>query len=1036
MPEKAPASSPHAPPSGAGGGGGESGTPTVLQVLRRLDCGTRGLTEAEAEERLNRYGPNTVPAHRGPSWPRLFARGLRDPFTTVLLCVGLVSAVVASWGTACVVLVLVGVSGALRAHGECRTDRSLATLRALVVSTATVLRRADEESAPVEREVPVDELVPGDVIRLGPGDPVPADVRLLRSHGLHVHQAELTGESAPVPKDAADLTRPRGGGASGRPQPHPRGAGPFGRPQLCFKGSGVASGSGTAVVVETGERTRFAAARALAAARRRPSAFDTCVNGVSWALVRSLLLVPLLVLLADAALRGPGGPATLPFAVAVAVAVVPEMLPVVVTTCLARGASVLARTRGVLVRRLPALHDLGAVDVLCMDKTGTLTQDRPIVDRALDAEGRPDPEVLHWAAVNAWWTLQLADLPAPDALDEAVLDAAGPGGVYEGGAVFDRDPAVYEGGAVFDRDPAVYEGGAVFDRDPGVYAGGAVFDRDPAVYEGGAVFDRDPAVYEGGAVFDRDPAVYADGTVFDRDPAVYADGTVFDPVPAVFDRDPAAYEGVAAQPFDPVRRLAVAVVRTPGRIGTHTVVVKGAAETVLERCATSEQERERLLALGARQAERGLRVLAVATAQRPARLPGASASRDARGLTFRGFVTLRDAVAPTAAGALAALADRGVAVKVLTGDHPGTAVRACRELGIQVDADGVLTAGQVDGLGDRELAETAARTTVFARCAPEHKARIAAALRDGGHTVGFLGDGVNDLPALRAADVGISPRDAVPVVRETADVVLADRDLGLLGHAVDAGRRSSGNVTTYLRVSLSANLGNAVAVLVVGLLTSFPPMLPALVLVQNLCFDAAQISFAGDRPHPAVLRRPAALDTRALLRFVTGFGALNAAADLATLAVLALAPHGPGGTAALHSGWFTENLLTQALVMVLLRTGHRAARARMPARAPLPARARLLAPVGLPGPVGWAAAALAATGVVLPLSPLGPPLGLTALPVHCYLLLGAVLAGYAAVLSVLRGRGTAGPPHDRAGGGSRVRARAGEAQETPAGESV
>ncbi|MEV0928585.1 HAD-IC family P-type ATPase [Streptomyces spongiicola] len=977
MPEKAPASSPHAPPSGAGGGGGESGTPTVLQVLRRLDCGTRGLTEAEAEERLNRYGPNTVPAHRGPSWPRLFARGLRDPFTTVLLCVGLVSAVVASWGTACVVLVLVGVSGALRAHGECRTDRSLATLRALVVSTATVLRRADEESAPVEREVPVDELVPGDVIRLGPGDPVPADVRLLRSHGLHVHQAELTGESAPVPKDAADLTRPRGGGASGRPQPHPRGAGPFGRPQLCFQGSGVASGSGTAVVVETGERTRFAAARALAAARRRPSAFDTCVNGVSWALVRSLLLVPLLVLLADAALRGPGGPATLPFAVAVAVAVVPEMLPVVVTTCLARGASVLARTRGVLVRRLPALHDLGAVDVLCMDKTGTLTQDRPIVDRAMDAEGRPDPEVLHWAAVNAWWTLQLADLPAPDALDEAVLDAAGPGGAYEGGAVFDRDPAVY-----------------------------------------------------------------ADGAVFDRDPAVYADGTAYDRVPAVFDRDPAAYEGVAAQPFDPVRRLAVAVVRTPGRIGTHTVVVKGAAETVLERCATSEQERERLLALGARQAERGLRVLAVATAQRPARLPGASASRDARGLTFRGFVTLRDAVAPTAAGALAALADRGVAVKVLTGDHPGTAVRACRELGIQVDADGVLTAGQVDGLGDRELAETAARTTVFARCAPEHKARIAAALRDGGHTVGFLGDGVNDLPALRAADVGISPRDAVPVVRETADVVLADRDLGLLGHAVDAGRRSSGNVTTYLRVSLSANLGNAVAVLVVGLLTSFPPMLPALVLVQNLCFDAAQISFAGDRPHPAVLRRPAALDTRALLRFVTGFGALNAAADLATLAVLALAPHGPGGTAALHSGWFTENLLTQALVMVLLRTGHRAARARMPARAPLPARARmpararLLAPVGLPGPVGWAAAALAATGVVLPLSPLGPPLGLTALPVHCYLLLGAVLAGYAAVLSVLRGRGTAGPPHDRAGGGSRVRARAGEAQETPAGESV
>ncbi|GFH36913.1 magnesium-translocating P-type ATPase [Streptomyces pacificus] len=904
LPESAPASR-YAPPPGAGSAG--PGTPTALQVLRRLDCGTRGLTEAEAQERLARYGPNTVSDHRGPSWPRLFARGLRDPFTAVLLGVGLVSAVVASWGTACVVLVLVGVSGALRAHGECRADRSLAALRALVVSTATVLRRADGESAPVEREIPVDELVPGDVIRLGPGDPVPADVRLLRSHGLHVHQAELTGESSPVPKDASDAVYQGGGGEVGRPQRYGPGGDPFGLPQLCFRGSGVASGSGTAVVVETGGRTRFAAARALAAVRRRPSAFDACVNGVSWALVRFMLLVPPLVLLADAALRGPG-PAALPFAVAVAVAVVPEMLPVVVTTCLARGASVLARTRGVLVRRLPALHDLGAVDVLCLDKTGTLTRDRPTVDRALDAEGRPDPEVLHWAAVNAWWTLQLADLPAPDTLDEAVLDAA-PGG-----------------------DPEA----------PG--------------------------------------------------------------------RDPEAYDGVAAQPFDPVRRLAVAVVRTPGRIGTHTVVVKGAVEAVLERCATTGQERERLLALGARQAERGLRVLAVATAQRPARPSGACALREARGLTFRGFVTLRDAAAPTAAGALAALADRGVAVKILTGDHPGTAVRACRDLGIPVDADRVLTADHVDRLGDRELAEAAGRATVFARCAPEHKARIAAALRDGGHTVGFLGDGVNDLPALRAADVGISPRDAVPVVRETADVVLADRDLTLLGHAVDAGRRSSGNVTTYLRVSLSANLGNAVAVLVVGLLTSFPPMLPALVLVQNLCFDAAQISFAGDRPHPAVLRRPAVLDPRALLRFVTGFGALNAAADLATLAVLALAPHGPGGTAALHSGWFTENLLTQALVMVLLRTGHHTVRGRMP------------------GPVGWAAVALAAIGVALPLSPLGPPLALAALPVHCYLLLGAVLAGYAAVLAVLRGRGAAGPPrdgqHGRAGGGGRARARA------------
>ncbi|MEV6318094.1 magnesium-translocating P-type ATPase [Streptomyces sp. NPDC051776] len=846
-------------------GSGEPGAPTVLQVLRRLDSGTRGLTEAEAGERLARYGPNAVPDRRGPSWPRLFVGGLRDPFTAVLLCAGLVSAAVASWGTACVVLVLVAISGALRAQGEHRADRSTTALRELVVSTATVLRRAGADATPVEREIPVEELVPGDVIRLGPGDMVPADVRLLRSHGLTVHQAVLTGEASPVVKDAADTVDVAGGGV-------------FGVPQLCFQGSGVASGSGTAVVVGTGERTRLAGAYALLAVRRGPSAFDRCVHGVSWTLVRFMLLVPPLVLLTDAALRG-HGLATLPFTIAVAVGLVPGMLPVVVTTCLARGAAVLARTRMVLVRRLPALHDLGAVDVLCLDKTGTLTRDRPAVHRALDGQGREDPEVLHWAAVNAWWTLQLADLPVPDALDEAVLSAAGEEG-------------------------------------------------------------------------------------------------------------PAAYEGVAAEPFDPVRRLSVAVVRTPGRLGTHTVAVKGAVETVLERCVLTDEERERLSALAARSAGRGLRVLAVATAERTARLRTPSPA-ETRGLTFRGFVTLRDAVAPTAAEALAALAGRSVAVKILTGDHPGTAVRACRDLGIAVAAGGVLTADRIDGLSDHELVEAAEHTTVFARCTPGHKVRIARALRAGGHTVGFLGDGINDLPALRSADVGIAPRDAVPVVREAADVMLAGKDLAAIGHAIAEGRRATGNIISYLRVCLSSNLGNVIAMLAAGLLLPFLPMLPAQVLMQNLCFDAAQLAFAHDHPPPQVLRRPAVLRARELLCFVTGFGALNAVADLATFGVLELALHGSGALgdeALFHSGWFTENLLTQAVVMLLLRTVGGTARRRWP------------------GPVAWAAVALAAAGLLLPLSPLGPPLGLTALPLLSYALLTVVLALYSAVLAALRGR--------------------------------
>ncbi|MFE3827704.1 magnesium-translocating P-type ATPase [Streptomyces sp. NPDC059092] len=868
---------------------------TALQVLRHLDSGPRGLTDAEAEERLVRYGENAVPEWSTASWPRLFVRSLRDPFTAVLLCLGLVSATVSAWGTALVILSLVAVSCLLRSSGEHRADRSMATLRDLVATTATVLRRTDRagggDPQPRPREIPVDQLVPGDVIRLGPGDLVPADVRLLRASGLTVHQAPLTGESAPVAKHAVDVPGEELPGAGGH-------LGVFGQPHLCFQGSSVASGSGTAVVLATGTRTRWGAARGRPG-RRPASAFDRSVHGISWVLIRFMLLTPPLVLMANAALRG-RGLETLPFAVAVAVGLTPEMLPVIVTTALARGASLLARHHSVIVKRLPALHDLGAVDVLFLDKTGTLTQDRPVLDRATDAHGDVDPGVLHWAAVNAWWTLQLADLPAPDALDEAILDAA--------------------------------EG------------------EDGEDAEGG----------------------------------------------------PAGYEGVAALPFDPVRRLSTAVVRRPGGLGTHTLVVKGAVADVLQRCALDDDERARLTALAAREADSGLRLLAVATAERPARRRDYTPA-DERGLDFRGFVSLRDALAPTAADALEVFASRGVTVRILTGDHPGTAARACQDLGVPLGPPGegeVVTADRIDGLTDAELAEVARRTTVFARCTPEHKARIVAAVRADGHTTGFLGDGVNDLPALHAADVGICPRDAVDVVRESSDVVLAKKDLTAIDHAISAGRHSSGNIATYLRITLSSNLGNVIAMLVAGLLLPFLPMLPAQVLVQNLCFDAAQLAFAYDRPGAEALRRPTELRSRAFLRFITGFGLINATADLATFAVLALALHTTvdgSSQAAFHSGWFTENLLTQALVMLLLRTSTRTStRGAGEGRTGEGRRA--------PSPVRWAAAGLAVTGLLLPLSPLGPALGMPSLPALYYVLLALVLALYAVGLAVARGR--------------------------------
>ncbi|MFG3258870.1 magnesium-translocating P-type ATPase [Streptomyces sp. NPDC048172] len=852
--------------------GGALGLLTPLQVLRSLDSGPKGLTEAQAEERLAAGGPNTLPARRAPSLPRRMARGLRDPFTSVLLCLGLVSAAVTSWGTALVILALVTVSCAVRTAGEHRADRSSAALRELVADTATVLRRRGDggRGDPRPREVPVDELVPGDVIRLGPGDLVPADVLLLRASGLRVHQAPLTGESAPVAKRPAEA-----GPSLAEP-----GQGLFDRPHLCLQGSGVASGSGTAVVVATGADTQLAAGHG--AGERGPGAFDRSVYGVSWILIRFMLLTPPLVLMADAAFGEHGG-GTLPFAVAVAVSLTPEMLPVVVTTVLARGGAALARESQVIVRRLPALHDLAAMDVLCLDKTGTVTQDRPVVAEALDAYGRADARVLRWAALNAAWTLQLAELPAPDALDEAVLDAdAGPWGEDE------------------------------------------------------------------------------------------------------------AYEGVAALPFDHARRLSTAVLRRPGVLGAHTLVVKGTVEDVLERCALDEDARERLRALAARQAADGLRVLAVATATRTPRARDWTPA-DERGLTFTGLVTFRDALAPTAPEALRALRDRGIAVRLVTGDHPGTAARAWHELGLDPRPGtgdvlpGVLTGERIDALSDEELAGAVARTDVFARCAARHKARVVTALRAAGHTTGFLGDGVNDLAALRAADVGLCPRGAVAVAREGADVVLGDKDLAAVARAVDAGRRGGVAIATYLRAALSSNLGNALAMLVAVLLLPFVPMLPAQVLVQNLCFDAAQLSFAFDRRPRTVPDRPTALDPRELLRFLTRFGLLNALADLATFALIALTAHAAVNGAdpdVFHGGWFTENLLTQGLVLLLLRGGGPRVR----------------------GPVGLAAAGLGALGVLIPFTPLGPALGMAPLPPVSYALLALVLGLYGWALTAARAR--------------------------------
>ncbi|MGI5224545.1 magnesium-translocating P-type ATPase [Actinoallomurus sp. CA-142502] len=847
----------------------------VHQVLRRLETGPRGLLEEAAQARLEHYGDNVITGTGRPRRAPQVLRALTNPFVMILYVLGAVSAALGAYGATTVISVMVLISCWLQVRQEHRFDRVAATLRAMVVTTATVVRRASAQAPPVARELPVDQLVPGDVVRLGPGDMVPADVRVLRSTDLRVDQAVLTGESVPVVKQAA-----YGTGAPYREQDGDLGT--FDCPVLGFMGSTVSAGTATAVVMATGGSTYFGAMHAQLAPRRAETAFDRGVKGVSRALIGLMLVCAPLVFAVNAGVHGVRL-AALWFAISVAVGLTPEMLPVMVSTALARGAKAGLRHK-VVIKRLPALHNLGAVGVLCMDKTGTLTHDQLGIECHVDPYGRPDDDVLRWAAINSVGTTQTEEASPVNDLDEALLAHAEQAGVPTEGWI-----------------------------------------------------------------------------------------------------------ATEAVPFDAARRSSSVVVRHGHRPGTETLITKGAVEQVLPQCTRlrvagddlpmSAADHRRLRELADRHAADGVRMLAVAIADRRPFRPAPD-----QDLTLVGFVGFRDQPRDSARAALAALAERGVAVKVLTGDHPLVAARICRDAGI---APGRTVLGEeIADLDEPVLSELAARTTVFARIDPEQKARIVRALRASGHVVGFLGDGVNDAGALRDADVGITVESAVDIARESADVVLLGDDLHAVAEAVTEGRRTFGNIKKYLEITISSNFGNVLSMLAASILLPFLPMLPMQILVQNLCFDLCLLPLAFDHVDRRALRRPQTFDPRRLTRFVLLLGPANTLADLTAFAILLHVTGGHPGSAAqalFHTGWFFENLLTQAAAVHLLRD-----------RRPPSHRNRAALPV-FAGTV-----AITTVATCLPLSPLAAPLAMRSLPGFCLLSLTLVVALYCVLISAAK----------------------------------
>jgi Mg2+-importing ATPase len=839
-------------------------------ILAALGTGRAGLTEADAEARLAATGPNEVAHERPPVWYVQLLGCFANPFILILVLLTAVSLVTGDDRGVAVLSIMIGVSVLLRFWQEFRSTRAAEQLKAMVRTTATVLRREDADAVPRRREIPIRELVPGDIVVLSAGDMIPADVKLITSRDLFVSQAVLTGEALPVEKyDTVGSLAAKSAAGAGSGE-----AGRLDSADLCFLGTNVVSGTATAVVLATGPRTYFGSLARSIVGQRAQTAFDRGVNGVSWVLIRFMAAMVPIVLLINGFTKGDWVQAFF-FAVSVAVGLTPEMLPVIVTGNLAKGAVTMSR-RKVVVKRLNAIQNFGAMQILCTDKTGTLTQDRIVLERHLDVRGRDDEEVLALAWLNSRHQTGLKNL-----LDTAVLhyaDELAPNARHE------------------------------------------------------------------------------------------------------------EYAKIDELPFDFARRRMSVIVEKPD--GAHLMVCKGAVEELLaisrhlvldgERKPLDQAARNRLRAMARDMNADGFRVIAVATREfGRGEVRAQYAVRDEKDLVIRGFLAFLDPPKQSAGPAIAALREHGIAVKTLTGDNAVVTAKICREVGLDIGKP--VLGRELDRMSDAELSDLAEHASVFAKMSPSQKARVIRALQAKGFTVGFLGDGINDAPALRDADVGISVDTAADIARESADIILLEKSLMVLEQGVIEGRRTFANIIKYIKMTASSNFGNVFSVLVASAFLPFLPMLPIHLLVQNLLYDLSQTAVPFDRVDADYLREPRQWVASDIARFMVFVGPISSIFDITTFALLwfVFGANSTEHQALFQSGWFVEGLLTQTLVVHMIRT------AKVPflqSTAALPLLLLTLLTMAI--------------GIAIPFSPVGRSIGLVALPWEYFPWLAATLLSY------------------------------------------
>ena len=812
-------------------------TRKVDDIKEYLNRNLNGLTEEEVDESRDKYGSNKVKKEKKKSIPERLAEAFINPFTVVLICLAVVSTVtdiifpiLHMFGntkkdfnpvTVIIILTMVFVSGVLRFIQESRSGDAAAKLLAMITTTCTVTRQNKSHI-----EIPLDEVVVGDIVYLSAGDMIPADVRIIEAKDLFVSQSSLSGESEPIEKLAIvcekkdNITE---------------------YTNIAFMGSNVISGSAAAIVVSVGDNTLFGSMTSAIATESVETNFTKGVNAVSWVLIRFMLVMVPLVFVINGVTKGNWISAFL-FAISIAVGLTPEMLPMIVTSCLAKGAVSMSKKQ-TIVKNLNSIQNFGAMDILCTDKTGTLTQDRVVLEYHLNIKGDEDSRVLRYGYLNSYFQTGYKNL-----MDLAIIQRT----------------------------------------------------------------EEEEA---------------NDSQLLDLSEN---------------------YKKIDEIPFDFSRRRLTTVVQN--RAGTIKMVTKGAVEEMLAICSYAEYNgnvelitndfRKKILDTVDDLNVKGFRVLAIA--RKDVEKQSCSVD-DECDMILMGYLAFLDPPKESAAGAIKALREHGVRTKILTGDNEKVTKTICNQVGLEVK--NMLLGGDIEKMSDEELREVAEHTDVFAKLTPSQKSRVVSVLRENGHTVGFMGDGINDAAAMKVADIGISVDTAVDVAKESADIILLEKDLMVLESGIIEGRKTFANMIKYIKMTASSNFGNMFSVLGASALLPFLPMESMHLILLNLIYDSCCSAIPWDNVDEEFIKLPKKWDASSIGKFMVWIGPTSSIFDFMTFAFMYfvfcphfvshgvtynnLAGHFSGDelnrirvtyVAMFQAGWFVESMWSQSLVIHMIRT--------------------------------------------------------------------------------------------------------------------